>query len=39
MSNYDYDDGDWDDGSDTSGRSRAWDSEPGDPGWMGDDDE
>lgn len=29
-------DEDYDDGSEDSGRSRDWDMEPGDPGWLGD---
>jgi len=27
---------DYDDGSEESGRSRDWNMEPGDPGWLGD---
>lgn len=30
-------DDDYDDGSPDSGKSRDWDMEPGDPGWLGDD--
>lgn len=33
-----WDDDDYDDGSEDSGKSRDWDMEPGDPGWLGDDD-
>jgi|TARA_R110000850_G_scaffold264163_2_gene393114 hypothetical protein len=29
---------DYDDGSEDSGKSKDWDMEPGDPGWLGDDD-
>lgn len=29
------DDDDYDDGTEDSGKSRDWDMEPGDPGWIG----
>ncbi len=31
-------DDDYDDGTETSGKSRDWDMEPGDPGWLGPED-
>lgn len=33
----DDDDGDYDDGTEESGKSKDWDMEPGDPGWLGSD--
>ena len=32
-------DDDYDDGSEDSGKSRDWDMEPGDAGWLGSDDD
>lgn len=34
-----WDDDDYDNGSEDSGKSRDWDMEPGDPGWLGEPDE
>ncbi|MGR5531669.1 hypothetical protein ACPV40_19030 [Vibrio alfacsensis] len=35
MGGWSEDDGDYDDGTPESGRSRDWDMEPSDPGWLG----
>jgi len=37
--NESWDDDDWDSGDIDSGANRAWDSEPGDPDYLSDDDD